>query len=125
MKMTITWLRRLLISAMILLVLYPLFVFAKFKYFETHTDINTAMNDSQHLTIIYRQGCSRCEKTLPLVLLKHGFDTKWVNVINAKKLDRTELDELDIRITPVFRLDKVSENTTNPKIIKQIFLQSK
>lgn len=108
----------------VLAIAYPAFVFGKFKYAETTSRYQQALNDPYHLTIIYRKGCSRCKRVVPKLLLEHGLESKKLYVLNAANLNANQLDKLDVHVTPVFRLDKHSHNTVNEKYIQEIWRKS-
>lgn len=109
----------------LLMILYPLAVFGRFKYAEAHSSYKQAISDREHITIVYREGCSRCRRTLPVFFLKHGLTTKKFYVLNAAKLNSTQLDKLDVHLTPVFRLDNTSFNTVNGDHIEKIWDKAK
>lgn len=115
----------LLLLLLILGVSYPGILYVNFINAERSTDVNKIDANPKRLTIIYRKGCSRCQKTIPKILLEQGFSNKKYQAIDAKKLDQDQLEKYDVEITPTFRLNGESYNTTNMKIIKKLWKISK
>lgn len=109
---------------MTLIMLYPLVAFGRFKYAEATTDVNNS-DQKDRLTIIYRENCGRCKRTLPQFILKHGLSPKRINVINADKLNQLQLRSLGVRITPVFRLNGASYNIVDKQKIEEIYNSAK
>lgn len=104
---------------------YPGIMYYNFKNAERSTDVNNIDANPQRLTIIYRKGCSRCKKILPKLILEKGLSNKKYQVINAKNLSPDQLEKYDVEITPTFRLNGESYNTTNMKIIDKLWKISK
>lgn len=116
--------RRICLSFIALIMFYPLAAFGRFKYEEATTDVNNS-DQKDRLTIIYRENCSRCKRTLPQFILKHGLSPKRINVINADKLNQLQLRSLGGRIMPVFRLNDTSYNIVDKQKIEGIYDQAK
>ena len=95
---------------------YSGIMYYNFKNAERSTDVNNIDAKPQRLTIIYRKGCSRCKKILPKLILEKGF---------SKNLSPDQLEKYDVEITPTFRLNGESYNTTNMKIIDKLWKISK
>lgn len=65
------------------------------------------------------------QKILPKLILEKGFSNKKYQVVNAKNLSPDQLEKYDVEITPTFRLNGESYNTTNMKIIDKLWKTSK
>lgn len=104
---------------------YPGLLYINFINAERSTDVDKIDDNPRRLTIIYRRGCSRCQKTIPKFILEQGFSNKKYQVINANKLDPDQLEQYDVEKTPTFRLNRESYNTTNMKIIEKLWKASK
>lgn len=115
----------LILSIIALCMLYPLFVFGRLQGWEKASSVKETIDKPNRLTIIYRNHCPRCKKTLPKLFLKHGMENKKVILINADNLSKEELDELDVQKTPVFRINKHSYNTMDHDLINELWNKSK
>lgn len=111
----------LMLAIVVICMLYPLFVFGRLQGWEKTSSVQETINDPNRLTIIYRNHCPRCNKTLPKLFLEHGMESKKVILINADNLSKEELDELDVQKTPVFRIDKHSYNTMDQGLINELW----
>lgn len=116
---------RICVVTVVLVLAYPLLVFGRFKAIEHNTEVAHVDNSRDRLTIFYRNNCKRCKGILPQLLLKHGFEFKHFNVVNADKLSKQDIDKYDIEITPVFRINKHSYNTVDMEQIDKIWTKSK
>lgn len=67
------------------------------------------------LVIVYRPGCGRCRRTLPKFYVRNIFQWPFKKkvILNADKLSGKQLEKLDVRITPVFKLGGKTYNTDN------------
>ena len=104
--------------------LYVCLAYLNFRSSEKTTNINQALHAKDQLTIIYRDGCGRCRRTLPIFFLQHTWEMRKVNVINAKTLSKKQLAQFHVKITPVFYLNGKGANTTDLSKINSIYRKS-
>lgn len=83
-----------------------------------------AINNPDKLTILYRPICPRCHRTLPRLFLEHCLDSKGEYLLNANKLSKKQLDNLECRVTPTFRYKNVSYNIDDYQKIDKIWIDS-
>lgn len=98
--------------------------YGRFKYEESHTNINQALKDPNTLTIVYKDDCHRCKETLPKIFLKHPFSLKGENIINLNRVSSKKKDSIPVYKTPGFLYQGNVYETTNVDQINHIWVQS-
>lgn len=124
-KWNLHTLKRTMLFLLVLLTFWISFATLRFFVFDqAFTNIDQALEDKNHLVIIYKPECSRCKKVLPWLFLKNAFSLKREYVINSHAMTQEQKDKSEAEILPSFLWNGDVYDTVDQDLINKLWSKS-